>query len=227
MGVAPASKFDVVPLGFDLSPFSVDRGARTQMREGLRAELGIPSEARLVTLIARLVPIKRVDRFLRVATALRDLPDVRFLIVGDGELRESLHSVDEARTLGDRLVWAGFRRDIPAVCFASDVIVQTSDNEGTPVSLIEAQAAGVPVVSTSVGGTAAVVDHETTGFLVPVADERALAEAVRSLLDDPERAARMGAAGREVAISSFTLERLCSSLDEIYRPVRGGPAPPS
>ncbi len=97
MDVAPASKFEVVPLGFDLSPFTVNGAVRQEMRDALRAELGIPSEARVVTLIARLVPIKRVDRFLRVAAALRDLQDVRFLIVGDGELRDQLRSSPDAR----------------------------------------------------------------------------------------------------------------------------------
>src|SRR5947209_8241252 len=130
IGVAPGSKFEVVPLGLDLSHFAVNGEIRREMREALRAELGIPPEARVVTLIARLVPIKRVDRFLRVAKALRDMSDLRFLIVGDGELREELERSTEAVALSDRLVWAGFRRDIPAICFASDVIMQTSDNEG-------------------------------------------------------------------------------------------------
>ena len=100
----------------------------------------------MVALVARLVPIKRVDRFLRMARHLDDLPDVVFLVVGDGELRDELRESAEARALGDHLVWAGMRRDVPDVCFASDVVVLTSDNEGTPVSLIEAEAAAVPVV---------------------------------------------------------------------------------
>src|SRR5581483_1739741 len=100
----------------------------------------IPQDAWLVTLIARLVPIKRVDRFLRVASQLAERHDVHFLVVGDGELRDELRGTPEARSLGERVTWAGFRRDIPDVCFASDVVVLTSDNEGTPVSLIEAQA---------------------------------------------------------------------------------------
>ena len=103
MHVAPASKFEVVPLGFDLSPFTVNGAVRQEMRDALRAELGIPSEARVVTLIARLVPIKRVDRFLRVAAALGDLRDVRFLVVGDGELRDQLRRSVPAQRLGERL----------------------------------------------------------------------------------------------------------------------------
>jgi glycosyltransferase involved in cell wall biosynthesis len=213
--VAPASKFEVVPLGFDLAPFTVNGAARAQMRERLRAELGIPPDARVVTLVARLVPIKRVDRFLRVANGLRDLADVRFLIVGDGELRTQLQHAPEAASLGDRVIWAGFRRDMPAVCFASNLVVQTSDNEGTPVSLIEAQAAGVPVVSTRVGGTESVIGEATQ--LASVDDEMALADAARSLLIDSGLAAQAGAAGRERVLRNYDVERLVSDIDALYR----------
>src|SRR5436189_3526820 len=96
MGIGPASKFEVVPLGFDLEPFTAAGAERLQAREALRAELGIPRNALVVTLVARLVPIKRVDRFLRIAAALSDVEGVRFLIVGDGELREELQRLPEA-----------------------------------------------------------------------------------------------------------------------------------
>ena len=214
MRVAPASKFEVVPLGFDLSLFTVDGDERRALRESLRAELSIPPDARVLTLIARLVPIKRVDRFLRVAAALRDVPDVRFLIVGDGELRESLESSEEATRLGDQLVWAGFRRDMPAVCFASDVVVQTSDNEGTPVALIEAQAAGVPAVSTRVGGSASVVPSE---LLAAADDIDGLATRARSLLSDPETAHAIGAEAAARVVARFDLERLIDDVDRLYR----------
>jgi glycosyltransferase involved in cell wall biosynthesis len=215
MGVAPASKFDVVPLGFDLSKFAPAAEVRANARVAVRSQLGIPWDARVVTLIARLAPIKRVDRFLRVAGALRDLPDVRFLIVGDGELRDSLQRSDAALALGDKLLWTGFRRDMPAVCFASDVVVQTSDNEGTPVSLIEAQAAGVPVVSTRVGGTESAVGDAR--FLASVRDENGLANAVRALLEDPRLASQAGAAGRGRVLARFDLERLVADIDRLYR----------
>ncbi len=217
LGVAAVSKFTVVPLGFDLSPFSVSGPMRQEMREALRAELRIPSEARVVTLIARLVPIKRVDRFLRVANALRDLADLRFLIVGDGELREDLQASAEAVALGDRLVWAGFRRDMPAVCFASDVVVLTSDSEGTPVSLIEAQAAGVPVMSTDVGGAASVVKDRMTGFLIRRDDPRAFAHGLRTLLSNTDLCADLGHAGQLRCGARFGFSRLVADIDRLYR----------
>jgi glycosyltransferase involved in cell wall biosynthesis len=218
LGVAPPEKFEVVRLGLDLSAFA-DDAERDGRRAALRAQWGVGSDEQLVTLVARLVPIKRVDRFLDTAALLRDRPDTRFVIVGDGELRAQLQASEPARALGDRLVWAGFRRDVPDVCFASDVVVLTSDNEGTPVSLIEAQAAATPVVSTNVGGVRSVVLDGETGFL---ADEPAdLAARIRSLLDDGERAARMAARGREHVLATFGVERLVDDLDRLYRRVLG------
>ena len=216
LGVAPKSEFEVIRLGFDLSAFAVDGDSRGRARNALRAELGIPPDARVVTLIARLVPIKRVDRFLQLAASLRDLSDVRFLIVGDGELREQLQRAAIASELHDRLVWAGFRRDMPAVYFASDLVVQTSDNEGTPVSLIEAQAAGLPVVSTRVGGAASVM-RPHTGCLVERDDHEGLTAAVRELLGDADRARQMGQAAAEHARARFDLAHLIDELDGVYR----------
>lgn len=215
LGVAPAGQFRVMPLGFDLSPFTSDHD-RAARRMRLRDEWGIGDDEVVVTLIARLVPIKRVDRFLAVATQLAHLPDLRFVVVGDGELHEALVSSDESAALGERLVWAGFRRDIPDVCFASDIVMLTSDNEGTPVSLIEAQGAGVPVVATDVGGARAVVADSVSGLLVSADDQDSLADAVLKLAGDAELRRRMGAEGRKRAVSRFTLERLVEDHARLY-----------
>ncbi len=212
LGVAPAHKFSVVPLGFELSPFAINGSSRERLRQAVRGELGIPRDAPLVTLVARLVPIKRVDRFLRVANGLRTLPEARFLIVGDGELRESLQSTPDALALGDRLVWAGFRRDMPGIYFASDVVVQTSDNEGTPVSLIEAQAAGVPVVSTRVGGTASVVAPQQ---LAPPHDVAGLIQLVHDSLANTD-AADLAAASTAEMRRRFDIARLVEDIIALY-----------
>lgn len=217
LGVAPAMRFAVVPLGFELAPFQLSGAARAQARARVREELSIPKEATVVTLVARLVPIKRVDRFLRAVEILLELEGIRFLIVGDGELRDELRASPAACHAGDRIVWAGFRRDIPEVCFASDVIVLCSDNEGTPVSLIEAGAAGLPTVSTRVGGVAKVVLDGETGCLVPCDDGQELAATIRALIQNPALRERMGRAARAYARDSFSLERLIRDLDSLYR----------
>jgi glycosyltransferase involved in cell wall biosynthesis len=217
LGVADADRFEVVPLGFDLEPFMLDDAEQGRRRQRFRAELGVPSEHELVTLIARLVPIKRVDRFLRVARILAAQREgVHFLIVGDGELRRALQASPEAAELDGRLTWSGFRRDIPDVCFASDSVVLTSDNEGTPVSLIEAQAAGTPVVAPRVGGVASVVQDGVGGFIVESGDEFALANAVARTLDDASLIERTQAARADVALA-FSLDALVERIDELYR----------
>ena len=217
LGVADRDRFEVVPLGFDLRPFVVSATERIERRRRLRNELGIAEDDDLVTLIARLAPIKRVDRFLRVAARLSaQRRDVHFLVVGDGELRATLQASTEANALNGHLTWAGFRRDIPDVCFASDAVVLTSDNEGTPVSLIEAQAAGTPVVGTHVGGVASVVRDGSTGFTVAPSDELGMARVLSRLLDDTTLAERAAAASAEFA-QAFSLDALVRRLDELYR----------
>jgi glycosyltransferase involved in cell wall biosynthesis len=223
LGVAPRDRFEVIPLGFDLSPFLLDGERRAVQRQAVRAELGIPPAARVVTIVARLVPIKRVDRFLAAAAQLMDLEDARFVVVGDGELHDQLRASPEALQLGERLTWTGFRRDIPAVCFASDVVALTSDQEGTPVSLIEASAAGVPTVTTAVGGAAKVVRDGETGVLVP-RDEIAVSSAIRHVLTDDSLRSKMGAAARAHASQAFSLDRLVADIDELYRGLLTAPA---
>ena len=216
-GVAKRDKIKVVPLGFDLSPFAAEEDERQRLRLMLRDELGIAEGEVVVTLAARVARIKRVDRFLRACVALHDLPDVRFMIVGDGLQRTLLEDSEEAKVLGTRLIWTGFRRDMPTVFCASDIAVLTSDNEGTPVSLIEAGAAGLPVVSTHVGGVASVVEDGETGLLVPPAEDAALAWAVRRLVVDRELRERLGQAGRGRVLELFSVERLVADIDQLYR----------
>ena len=212
LGVAPAERFEVIRLGLDLSRFDADAATRRAGRERMRAALGIPAGARVVTLVARLVPIKRVDRFLAVAAELAPLEDVWFVIAGDGELRAALQATPLPRGLRERIVWAGFQRDVPAVCFASDVVALTSDNEGTPVSLIEAQAAGVPVVSTRVGGATTVV-ASSSGALVDPGDVRGFADAVRARLERPVATEP----ARRRVLETFSLDRLVGDVDDLYR----------
>jgi glycosyltransferase involved in cell wall biosynthesis len=228
MGIAPAQRFEVIRLGFDLSPFAISEPERARRGAALRRELGMAPDARIVTLIARLVPIKRVDRYLRIAVRLAEMEHVdagsrriHFLVVGGGELQDALLDSEQARVLGKRLSWAGFRRDIPDVCFASDVVVLTSDNEGTPVSLIEALASGTPAVSTDVGGVRTVIRHEETGLLAAPEDEAGFAAAVKRLLDQPELAATLARRGRQHALEQFTQERLVDAIDLLYRDLLG------
>jgi GT2 family glycosyltransferase len=216
LGVAPPERIVVLPLGFDFTRFDATVKERHERRATLRRELGIPLDAGLVTIVARLEPIKRVDRFLRVANQVETLSETWFLIVGDGALREELQDSPEAAVLGDRLVWAGLRDDMPDVYFGSDIVVVTSDNEGTNVSAIEAQAAGVPVVSTRVGGMPSVVAADT-GVLVESDDEEGFARALERVLLDPQLGKSLGRNATERTRSAFSLDRLVTDIDALYR----------
>jgi glycosyltransferase involved in cell wall biosynthesis len=215
--VAPPERIIVLPLGFDFSPFDVPEEERRERREAFRQSFGIPLDAPLVTLVGRLEPIKRVDRFLRVANLIEEPAETRFLVVGDGTLREELQQSPEASRLGKRLIWAGLRHDMPDVYFASDVLAVTSDNEGTNVSAIEAQAARLPVVTTCVGGMPTVVQDEQTGFVIDRGSERVIADRIGSLLQDGEVAGRLGRAGALIARHRFSLHRLVEDVDNLYR----------
>lgn len=209
LAVAPPAAVRVIELGLDLAAFDRAGPERERLARERRTAWGVPPGARVVTLVARLAPIKRVDRFLRVgARLLAADPELQLVVVGDGELAGALRG----STNDPRLHWAGWERDMPAVCFASDVVVLTSDNEGTPVSLIEASAAGVPVVSTRVGGVATVVDDGRTGLLAGPDDEAGLAARVLEALDRPE----LGVAGRRHVRERFDLDRLAGEVAGLY-----------
>lgn len=213
LGLGPPERLRVMPLGLDL-----DRFLACEARRGeLRAELGLGEGAALVGIVARLVPIKAHEVFLEAAARLAALlPESRFLVVGDGERRPALEAEARRLGLGDRVRFLGWRRDLDRIYADLDVVVLTSRNEGSPVSLIEAMAAARPVVGTRVGGVPDLVEDEVTGRLVPSSDAPALAEAVRALLADPTRRRELGQAGRRAVVAPFGAERLLADMDRLY-----------
>jgi glycosyltransferase involved in cell wall biosynthesis len=144
------------------------------------------------------------------------VPDARFVLVGDGELRAEVERQIAALGLADKVFLAGWQRDMPAVYAALDLLALSSRNEGTPVSVIEALAAGVPVVATDVGGVADVVVSGQTGLLAPVGDVGAMSEAISGLLGSPERARSLAQAGRHDVLARFGLGRLIEDMESLY-----------
>jgi glycosyltransferase involved in cell wall biosynthesis len=211
--IARPEKIRVIPLGFDLKPFlGASRDGST-----FRRAVGIPEAAPVIAIVGRIFPIKNHRLFLDAAARIaRGNVDARFLVVGDGTLRAEMER--HAATLGirDRVVFTGWRRDLDRIYPDVDVLVVSSDNEGTPVSAIEAMASACPVVATRVGGLPDLVDHGVTGLLVPPRDPDALGGAVLELLRDRDRARRMGQAGRERARERFTLDRLVGDVEALY-----------
>lgn len=213
LGIGRPERFDVVPLGLDLAPF-LDAEA---WRGELRHELGYAERDVLVGIVARLVPIKAHEIFLRAAVALsRRVPGSRFVIVGDGERRADLETLAQRLGLGDRVRFLGWRPDLPRVYVDLDVVVLASRNEGSPVSLIEAMAAARPVVATRVGGVPDIVEHGREGLLVPSDDAEALARAIEAVVTAADRGRKMGEAGRTRVYPAFTAQRLVADIDRLY-----------
>jgi glycosyltransferase involved in cell wall biosynthesis len=214
LGVAPREKFSVVRLGLDLEPFaSADSAAGASLRE----ELGVGDDEVLLSFVGRMVPIKRLDVLLRAfARAHGNGARVRLAVVGDGETRPEFERLAGELGVGAAVSFLGYRRDLPRIAAAADVAVLSSDNEGTPVSLIEAGAAGRPAAATNVGGVAEVVTPET-GLLVSAGDEAALGAAIERLADDQGLREGMGRRAREHVLSRYSAERLISDIDALYR----------
>jgi glycosyltransferase involved in cell wall biosynthesis len=213
LGIGRADRFEVVPLGLDLEPFaSADR-----RRGELRHELGLEAGTPLAGIVARLVPIKAHEVLLDAARRLGGRPvPPRVVIAGDGERRAELEAMAATDGLRGRVHFLGWRADLPRIYADLDVVVLCSRNEGSPVALIEAMAAGRPVVATRVGGVPDVVIDGESGLLVPEDDAPALAQAIARVLDDRELARRLGAAGRQRVVERFGAERLVRDIDALY-----------
>jgi glycosyltransferase involved in cell wall biosynthesis len=148
---------------------------------------------------------------------------VRLAVVGDGALRPELEALAAELGIGDVVFFAGYRADMVPVAAAGDLAVLSSDNEGTPVSLIEAAAAGLPAVATDVGGVAEVVDSQT-GRLVAAGDTDALGAALAELGCNPRLRSELGAASRERVLDRFSVERLVGEIESLYESLVGGTA---
>ncbi|HEV3139537.1 MAG TPA: glycosyltransferase, partial [Vicinamibacterales bacterium] len=213
--IGSPGSFTVVPLGLDLDPLGAIDGAA---RANARTALGIPGGTGVVATVGRLTAIKNHRLFLDMAQRLaRGNAAVMFLIVGDGELRADLEREAAARGLADRVRFLGWRRDLTTIYGAADVFAITSSNEGTPVALIEAMAAGVPGVATDVGGVRDVIVDDSMGVVVPPDDAATFASAIETLFADPDRRAIMGAAARRSVLARFAFARLSADIVEIYR----------
>lgn len=212
-GVAAPSKIAVVPLGLDLDPYLGCDRLRTEFRQ----ELGLTRKDQLVGIVGRLYPIKNhalfIDAAVRVAAVC---PRAYFVVVGDGVLLKATRARAAAAGLSDRVIFTGWRRDLPRVYADLDLLAVASNNEGTPFAAIEAMAAGVPVIGTRVGGMADLIKDRCTGRLVPSKNAVVLAEAIAELLGDEPLRHAMGRAARQDMAERYGLPRLLSDTEALY-----------
>lgn len=210
-GIGQPDQYTVIRSGVRLGSLPDKRTAR--------CELGLPDGPVIVSMIGRLTRIKRPDRFAEVVRMVSDKGfNVHFLVVGGGDEESHLRARVERENLPVTML--GWRNDLERILAATDIVLLTSDNEGTPLSLMEAGLAGLPTVATRVGAVSEVVQDGLTGVL-SAPDVTAIAVAVTELVDNPDRARALGAAARESALTRFTVESFVSAHAGQYAEVAG------
>lgn len=196
----------------------VDTSAALRRGRGAAfVELGLGQDDPVVGLVGRLVPAKAPEVFLRaLALGAARVPGLRGLVVGDGPLRSELEA--EARRLGleGRIVFAGVRQDVPELLPGLDAVLFSSVREGLSMAMLEAMAAGVPVIATDVGGTPELIAHGVTGLLVPPGRPESLADALVALLEDAAGAAAIRQAARRCVEDRFSLDRMTAAYEALY-----------
>ena len=178
----------------------------------------------LVGVLGRLVPIKDLPTLLAAVAAV---PGCHLAVIGDGESRGDLERRAHAIGLTGRVHFTGWWTDMPAALSDVDVVALTSRNEGVPVALIEAAAAGRPIVASRVGGVPAVVRDGVTGYVTDPGDAGQIASALRRLLDDVDLRRRFGEEGRRHAAHNFADDRLLADMSALYGELLGTRRTPS
>jgi GT2 family glycosyltransferase/glycosyltransferase involved in cell wall biosynthesis len=225
--IAPADKIKIIELGFDLSPFLSCNLLKGQFRR----KIGIDDDTLLIGIIGRLVPIKNHMMFLKAAKLfLENNPGipVKFLVVGDGELKHELEAYCNKQGLSNHVLFCGWVRDVPSVYADLDILSLTSINEGTPVSLIEAMSCSVPVIATDVGGVQDLLGNshlkfESDGFkicergiLCSENDAKGFAGGIKYLVNNKRLREEKANAAKLFVVQNFSKERLLRDIESLY-----------
>ncbi len=219
-GVGKPERYRIVHSGVPLDKFRNAAARRDELLPSVRASLGLPQDVPVIGKVARHTEGKGYEFFLDLAERLlKRHPDVHFVALGGGELLEPFKQTVRARGLQDRVVAAGFRRDIAEVVACLDVVVLTSLWEGLPRVLVEASAAKVPIVTFQVGGAREIVHEGESGYVVPLKAVDTMAERVHTLLEHPDLARRMGEAGQRFADTRWSIEAMVSGVQAVYEDV--------
>ena len=194
------------------------RHAKDDSRARLRKELGVASEEQVICCVGRLDQQKGLDVLLEALSWILPTKATRLWLVGDGVLRD--HLTEQARLfeLFNRVTFLGFRNDVPQLLRAADIFVLPSRFEAMPLSIIEAMAAGLPCIVSNTGENALMIEEGVNGFVVPIEDVKALADAMELLLDDPQRCLTMGRASLEKA-SNYSDDITVRRIQQIYESI--------
>ena len=227
--VGRPERFSIIPLGIDLDE-TVERDRR------LREEFGIDDDQVLIGTVGRLCDVKNYSMLIRAAARLASIDAdsssrARFMIIGDGPLREELEQLSQRLNINDNITFTGFREDAPLLYASLDMAALTSLNEGTPLTLIEAMSCGRAVIATKVGGVADIMGAHLDssdgfsiwehGVTVPSQDIEAYARALQFLINRPRLRAEMGERGRAFVRAKLSRERLLRDIEHLYRDLAG------
>jgi len=205
------SRLRVIHNGIDVDAFDISPP------EELRQELGLPEGGAVFTSVARLHPAKHHEAAVRaLARLVGEGRNVWLLLAGDGELRGMLEKLAREQGVGERVVFAGMRNDVPEILALSDCYIMPSVYEGTSLALLEAMAAGKPVVASRIPGIMHVVHHEENGLLAPPRDDAALAGCMARILDEPGLARRLARRGRRTVVEKYDIENMVDAYVELW-----------
>jgi len=217
----PPPNIRVVYNGIDIGRFSQSNSV-----EALKSTLGVGLQEFVVTMVGRLSPEKGQRLFLEAASRIASgKENVKFLIVGDGPMEEELRGEASRLNLDGRVIFTGFRTDIPAIYALSDLVVNMSSIEGLPLTVLEAMASGVPVVAARTGGIPTVIRDDETGLLIDSYDVGALTRAISSLIDNGPKRQQLAAAACELVTMNHSTERMCRAYREVYQEILDGNVP--
>jgi len=206
-GIGSKDQYEIIPPG--VAPVDIND------RKLARRSLSLSNSDFVVLFLGRLTRIKRVDRLLdAVALAVAEVPEIKVLIAGDGELRGQLEDTARARRLPVQFL--GWRSDLELLLGAADCLVITSDNEGTPVSLIQASLAGVPTVATNIGSVSEIIEDNVSGLVTDLSPEATAAALIR-LSGSASLRSRLGAQAQADGISKYSYQRLVDDHVNLYR----------
>ena len=216
--ICEPDKLHVIPLGFDLEPF---HEKRLKSREAERLKWKLEAEDVAIAIVGRLAPVKNHEFFFDVMEEVieKSTKSIKVFVVGDGSEREQIElRVKEINALhNNRIKLTSWISDIGEFNSAMDIICLTSNNEGTPVSLIEAQAGGIPVVTTDVGGVRDIVLEGDTGFVVDVNDKKTYVKRVMELVEDENKRDLMSQNGWNFVQHKFHYKTLARNMDVLYK----------
>lgn len=217
--ICPSEKIQVVPLGFDLHKFTEQTDEK---RKQFRTQYNLQDDEIAIGIVGRLAPVKNHEMFIDAICNCQKQTSkkIRAFIIGDGELAEQLQTYCKNTNTEQIITFTSWIKDVDVAYAGLDIVALTSFNEGTPVSIIEAQAAGKPVVSTNVGGISDIVQEDETALLSEIDTEK-FTEKLTRLINDDDLREKMSEKSRQFSDSKFSYVRLCIDMENVYKKFLG------